>query len=136
MNGHFTSEIGRMRVSEMISRGEHYQKVALLKRAEKAERPVHHRRVKVARRRLLIATALSALFSALLSTAAMAYPLTTGHGTESRAVSGAGQVLQHTAPTATTTFSFTWAIVGAAAAAVIVLGIMAAKQMGKLAHAS
>jgi hypothetical protein len=134
MNGHFTSEIGRMRCDEMIGRGLEYQKASLLKRASKAERPTH-RPLKVARRRLLVATALSAIFMALLSTAAMAYPLSTGHGTGSRAVSGAGEVIHHTAPAAAANFSIAWIVVIAALCA-FALGVMAAKQMGKLVHAS
>jgi hypothetical protein len=134
MNGHFTSEIGRMRCDEMINQGLEYQKISHLKRASKAERPTAHRRVKVARRRLLVATALSAIFMALLSTAAMAYPLSTGHGTESRAVSGASEVVHHTAA-ASPAFPSAVVILIAMACALAV-GVMAAKQIGKPAHAS
>jgi hypothetical protein len=130
MNGHFTTEIGRMRCEEMVARGEHYQKVALMQRARDLDRPVV-RRHQVARRRLLLATALSSIFMVLLSTAAMAFPANPGGGAGravEQSVSTAGQSAQ-----ADPSNPYLWIILLAATCALL-LGALASQVTPRTAR--
>ena len=130
MNGHFTTEIGRMRCEEMVARGTRYQqqKAELLKRAEEVDRPVV-RRHKV-HRRILATAILSSLFLAILSTAAFAYPVTPTAGQRA----GAQEVVSNVTsrPEVTSSDPFTWILLAAVVCAVLVA--FAATGARRVAH--
>ena len=129
MNGHFTSEIGRMRNNEMVEQGLRNQMLNSVKRSEKAERrthrPVRHHR------RILVTAVLSSLFVGVLSSTAFAYPATAGGG----AGRSAHEVVANlsTQPHVTNSIGMFGVVALLAVACAVVLGVVASR-VGRVAH--
>ncbi|MEA2499259.1 MAG: hypothetical protein QOH26_1664 [Actinomycetota bacterium] len=131
MNGHFTTEIGRMRSAEMVAHGiRNQEQASILKRAEELDRPVVRRR-HVAHRRALVMAALSSLFLAILSTTAFAYPMSPTAGQQAGAHEVVSNITSQPHVTSSTD-AFTWILLVAVTCAVLVA--FAATGARRVAH--
>ena len=124
MNGHFTTEIGRMRCEEMVDRGIRYQKVLASQRRQREQKVLAPRRKAVSFRRLATAV-LSMMFLVLLSSAALAYPANPDPGTGLSHTTDLPATGGHVVETAGSSADvFTWIAVAVAVGALALAAIV------------